>query len=355
MKKNILVVDDSALMRRVICDIINSDDTFQATDVCRDGLEAYEKLKVNRYDGVILDVNMPRMDGLELLERLQKDHIKTNVIMVSTMTTRDADVTILAMERGAVDFVTKPTNIIEAKGDAFRKEVLGILNAVLKTERISLTERKPAVAPVTAVQRRDISGGTKFKNKIVALACSTGGPKALQSVIPYLPANLDAPMVLVQHMPAGFTNSMANRLDEISKIHVKEAENGEILKKGTVYIAPGGKHMEVKKCPDGSHKIVYNDMPPIGGLKPCANITYDSLRTCGYDQVVCVVLTGMGADGTNGILELSKVKPIYTIAQDAKTCVVYGMPKAIAETGLVNEVVPLTEVANSITKNVGVN
>ena len=125
--------------------------------------------------------------------------------------------------------------------------------------------------------------------------------------------------------------------------------------------------MEVKKCPDGSHKIVYNDMPPIGGLKPCANITYDSLRTCGYDQVVCVVLTGMGADGTNGILELSKVehqdgtletvkvKPIYTIAQDAKTCVVYGMPKAIAETGLVNEVVPLTEVANSITKNVGVN
>ena len=313
MKKNILVVDDSALMRRVICDIINSDDTFQVTDVCRDGLEAYEKLKVNRYDGVILDVNMPRMGGLELLERLQKERIKTNVIMVSTMTTRDADVT------------------------------------------ISLTERRPAVAAVSAVQKRNASAETRFKNKIVALACSTGGPKALQSVIPYLPANLDAPMVLVQHMPAGFTNSMANRLDEISKINVKEAENGEILKKGTVYIAPGGKHMEVKKCPDGSHKIVYNDMPPIGGLKPCANITYDSLRTCGYDQVVCVVLTGMGADGTNGILELSKVKPIYTIAQDAKTCVVYGMPKAIAETGLVNEVVPLTEVANSITKNVGVN
>ena len=123
MKKNILVVDDSALMRRVICDIINSDDTFQVTDVCRDGLEAYEKLKVNRYDGVMLDVNMPRMGGLELLERLQKERIKTNVIMVSTMTTRDADVTILAMERGAVDFVTKPTNIIEAKGDAFLRNL----------------------------------------------------------------------------------------------------------------------------------------------------------------------------------------------------------------------------------------
>ena len=141
--------------------------------------------------------------------------------------------------------------------------------------------------------------------------------------------------------------------DDMDLREMKRA--GEILKKGTVYIAAAGKHMEVKKCPQGSHKIVYNDMPPIGGLKPCANITYDSLRTCGYDQVVCVVLTGMGADGTNGILELSKVKPIYTIAQDAQTCVVYGMPKAIAETGLVNEVVPLTEVANSITKNVGVN
>ena len=354
MKKNILVVDDSALMRRVICDIINSDDTFQATDVCRDGLEAYEKLKTRSYDGVVLDVNMPRMDGLELLDKLQKEHIKSNIVMVSTTTTKDADVTILAMERGALDFVTKPSNVIEAKGEVFKNELLNILNAVLKTERTRSLERKAPVKPVVTLARSNPSAGKRFKNKIVALACSTGGPKALQSVIPYLPANLDAPMVLVQHMPAGFTNSMANRLDEISKIHVKEAQEGEILKKGTVYIAPGGKHMEVKKCPNGSHKIAFNDMPPIGGLKPCANITYDSLRTCGFDQVVCVVLTGMGADGTNGILELSKSKPIYTIAQDANTCVVYGMPKSIVETGLVNEVLPLTEIANSITKNVGV-
>lgn len=354
MKKNILVVDDSALMRRVICDIINSDDTFQATDVCRDGLEAYEKLKTRSYDGVVLDVNMPRMDGLELLDKLQKEHIKSNIVMVSTTTTKDADVTILAMERGALDFVTKPLNVIEAKGEVFKNELLNILNAVLKTERTRSLERKAPVKPAVTLARSNPSAGKRFKNKIVALACSTGGPKALQSVIPYLPANLDAPMVLVQHMPAGFTNSMANRLDEISKIHVKEAQEGEILKKGIVYIAPGGKHMEVKKCPDGSHKIAFNDMPPIGGLKPCANITYDSLRTCGFDQVVCVVLTGMGADGTNGILELSKSKPIYTIAQDANTCVVYGMPKSIVETGLVNEVLPLTEIANSITKNVGV-
>ncbi|MDD6056689.1 MAG: chemotaxis-specific protein-glutamate methyltransferase CheB [Clostridiales bacterium] len=356
MKKNILVVDDSALMRRVICDIINSDGTFQVADICRDGLEAYQKLKTTKYDGVVLDVNMPRMDGLELLEQLQKDKIKATVIMVSTTTTKDAETTILAMERGAVDFVTKPTNVIEAKGDEFREKLIKVLSAVIRTERYNSNMRsglssKHASAKVTLrpAGRSPISG-----NKIVSLACSTGGPKALQSVIPFLPQNLDAPIVLVQHMPAGFTKSMAGRLDEVSKISVKEAENGEVLKKGTVYIAPGGKHMEVQKNADGSHRIKLNELPPIGGLRPCANVTYDSLRNSGYDHVICVVLTGMGADGTNGIVSLSRKKPVYVIAQNAETCVVYGMPKAIAESGLVNEVVPLTEVAQAITKNVGV-
>lgn len=359
MKKNILVVDDSALMRRVICDIINSEGTFQAVDVCRDGLEAYERLKTTKYDGVVLDVNMPRMDGLELLEKLQKDRIKATVIMVSTATTKDAEVTILAMERGAVDFVTKPTNVIEAKGEEFKQRLIKVLSAVLKTERCVKESRVtstsiPRQYTGERVAVKKTPGGVRSGNKIVALACSTGGPKALQSVIPYLPADLNAPMVLVQHMPAGFTKSMAERLDEVSPIHVKEAEDGDVLKKGTVYIAPGGKHMEVKKCPDGSHKIKLNDMPAIGGLRPCANITYDSLRDSGYDQVVCVVLTGMGADGTNGIMSLAKTKPLHVISQDAASCVVYGMPKAIAETGLVDEVVPLTEVAKTIIKNVGV-
>ncbi|MCI5872205.1 MAG: chemotaxis response regulator protein-glutamate methylesterase [Clostridiales bacterium] len=357
MKKNILVVDDSALMRRVICDIINSEGTFQAVDVCRDGLEAYEKLKTKKYDGVVLDVNMPRMDGLELLEKLQKEKIKATVIMVSTTTTKDAEVTILAMELGAVDFVTKPTNVIEAKGEEFKKCLLRVLSAVLSTEKYNKESRVSTIPKTYTGERitlRKESGTTKTDNKIIALACSTGGPKALQSVIPYLPANLNAPMVLVQHMPAGFTKSMADRLDEVSPIHVKEAEDGDVLQKGTVYIAPGGRHMEVKKCPDGSHKIKLNDMPAIGGLRPCANITYDSLRESGYGEVVCVVLTGMGADGTNGIISLAKAKPLHVIAQDAATSVVYGMPKAIAETGLVDEVVPLTEVAKTIIKNVGV-
>lgn len=358
MKKNLLIVDDSALMRRVICDIISTDSNFQAKDFCKDGLEAYEKLKTTKYDGVILDVNMPRMDGLELLKKLQDDKIKATVIMVSTTTTEDAETTILAMELGAVDFVTKPTNIVEAKGDRFKEKLLGVLSAVLKTESLrssktTTLEMKKKEERVPRMTKR-VAASTTGGDKIVALACSTGGPKALQSVIPKLPKNLNAPIVLVQHMPAGFTKSMADRLNEISPIRVKEAENGDVLEKGTVYVAPGGKHMEVTKVSGGSHKIVLNDMAPIGGLKPCANITYDSLSKSGYSEIVCVVLTGMGADGTNGILELNKHKPIHVISQNADTCVVYGMPKAIAETGLVDEVVPLNDVAQTITKNVGV-
>lgn len=353
MKKNLLVVDDSALMRRIICDIINSDQNFQATDYCRDGLEAYEKLKTKSYDGVVLDVNMPRMDGLQLLERLQKEHIKAKVVMVSTLTTKDADVTILAMERGAIDFVTKPNNIIEAKGEDFKRQLLSVLTAVYETQQWN------SVHTISSLTKKKISASNnriKAVNpgkKLVALACSTGGPKALQSVVPYLPKKLDAPVVIVQHMPAGFTQSMAKRLDEISEIPVKEAQEGDRLENGHVYIAPGGRHLEVRRMGDGSHVIKLNDMPPIGGLKPCANIMYDSLTGSGYDEIVCVVLTGMGADGTNGILSLEKSKPIHVIAQDAQSCVVYGMPKAIAEAGVVDEVVSLNQVAKTITKNVG--
>lgn len=349
LKKNILVVDDSALVRRIICDIINSDKNFQATDYCRDGLEAYERLKVKSYDGVVLDVNMPRMDGLQLLERLQKEGIKAKVVMVSTLTTKDAEVTILAMERGAIDFVTKPNNVIEAKGEAFKKQLLSVLTAVYDTQVYNKTavSRKP-IGPVKHVK------AISTDNKLIALACSTGGPKALQSVIPYLPKNLDAPVVLVQHMPQGFTKSMADRLNELSEVSVKEAEDGDVLEKGHVYVAPGGRHMEVVKMRDGSHKIALNDMPPIGGLRPCANIMFDSLAKTAYDEIICIVLTGMGADGTNGILSLNRTKPIHVIAQDAQTCVVYGMPRAIAEAGMVDEVVPLDQVAKSITKNVGV-
>lgn len=354
MKKNILVVDDSALMRRVICDIIDSDSTFQVKDICRDGLEAYEKLKATTYDAVVLDINMPRMDGLELLQKLQEDGIKATVIVVSTLTTKGADVTIRAMELGAIDFITKPCNIIEAKSDEFRKRILQMLKAVIRSDDFRAQVTEPVKDSSVKMPRKLECTGASGKKVLVALACSTGGPKALQSVVPYLPKDLNAPMVLVQHMPIGFTRSMADRLNELSDIEVKEAKEGDILKKGCVYVAPGGKHMEIKKQTDGNHVIRLNEEPAIGGLRPCANVTYESLRTSGYDEIVCVVLTGMGSDGTGGILSLNSKKKIYVISQDAASCVVYGMPKAIAEAGVVDEVVPLTEIAQTIIKKVGV-
>lgn len=352
MKSNILIVDDSALLRRVECDIINSDNKLQATDTCKDGLEALEKLRTQKYDAVILDINMPRMNGLEVLSHLQKESIKTPVVVVSTLTIEGADEAIKSLELGAFDFVTKPNNIIEAKGNQFKETLLRVVHAAVRITPVHSASRN-----VTVVEKKAGAIVNKHKaagsNKIVAIASSTGGPKALQSVIPFLPAELLAPVVLVQHMPAGFTKSMAERLNELSQVQVKEASNGEVLKNGVVYIAPGGTHIAIKKS-GASHVISFNDMPPISGLKPCANIMFDSLTSSNYDEVVCVVLTGMGADGTDGILSLGKSKPIYVIAQDEKSSVVYGMPRAIYEAGVVDEVVTLSDVAKAITKNVGV-
>lgn len=365
MKKNILVVDDSALMRRTICDIVNSSDEYEATDTCRDGLEAYEKIKNGKYAAVLLDINMPRMNGLELLQKLQKENIRVTVIVVSSLAKEEADITVKALEYGAVDFLTKPENIIEAKGGRFRASMVNILDAVLETRRlraVGATANKKAsttssqaasAAGAKAIQRKAAPASTGSK-KLVALACSTGGPKALQSVIPYLDKNMDAPMVLVQHMPMGFTKSMADRLNELSKVKVKEAEENDILRKGCVYVAPGGYHLEVVAQKDGNHKIHLSDAPAIGGLRPCANVMYKSLRKSTYDHITCVVLTGMGADGTEGIRELNKAKSIYVIAQDEASCVVYGMPKAIAEAGLTDEVATLTDIPKRIINHVGV-
>ena len=402
MKKNILIVDDSALMRRVISDIINSDNRFTVKDIATNGLEAFDLILKNRfqYDCVMLDINMPKLNGLELLEQLQKNRINIKVIMVSTLTKEGAKETIIALERGALDFVTKPENYLEAKNESFKNRLLEVLSVAtgLDASGFGAAERV-SVQKSAAVKKESFPGntledtlgeirkstttqnetsnvvrtrssvmperGTTFephkrfvgnkegKTKIVALACSTGGPKSLQSVIPYIPADIDAPIVLVQHMPKGFTNSLALRLNEMSKVTVKEAANGDILKKGYVYIAPGGYQMKVVK--DGANfKIVTTDDAAVGGLKPCANIMYESLKGLPIDEVTCVVLTGMGADGTLGIGELSKTNNIYVISQDEATSVVYGMPRAVAEAKLSDEVLPLEKIAAAILKNVGV-
>lgn len=396
MAKKILVIDDSALMRRVISDIIKEGNDYEVAAIAKDGLEGFDMIvsNPNLYSAIILDINMPKMNGLELLQKLQKNHIEQTVIVVSTVAKEGAKETIQALEYGAFDFVTKPENYFETKGNDFKRRIHDMLN-IATSSRASVERTKPAVSRITqsgsklsssltsrlssdkkasndaisALRKRNEVYDTlppkvnpaKFTNiksgtrKIVALACSTGGPKSLQQVIPMLPKNLDAGVVLVQHMPAGFTASLAARLNEISDINVKEGADGDVIQKGWVYIAPGGKHIKVVKKA-AEYVIKLNDEPPIDGLRPCANVMYKSLVQCNYDEITCVVLTGMGADGTEGIKALSAgKKKIHVIAQDEESCVVYGMPKAIAQTGLVDEVVPLNKIAETITKNVGVS
>ncbi len=389
--KNILIVDDSALMRRLISDIIKSDNRFAVKDLATNGLEALDLLikHYQEYDAVILDINMPKMNGLELLSQLQKNRIKVCVIMVSTLTKEGAQETILALERGAFDFVTKPENYLEARDPVFRNRLLQMLCLAVKLpfpataaesqdtktaepgrSRSTITSHTRSFTPardtgtghsiavrppynVSFAPHKRYVGSKTGKKKLIALACSTGGPKSLQSVIPKLPKDIDAPVVLVQHMPKGFTHSLAVRLDEMSQVKVKEAADGDVLRKGCVYIAPGGKQMRVKKA--GTHYVIATtDEPDREGLRPCANIMYESLMNSDFDEITCVVLTGMGADGTMGIGGLGETNNIYVISQDEASCVVYGMPKAVADAKLSDEVQPLDKIAEAVTKNVGV-
>lgn len=349
------------------------------SDLANNGLEAFDFVTRDpkKYEAILLDINMPKMNGIQFLEQLDKMKLRQKVIVVSTLAKEGAAETVRCLELGAFDFVTKPDSYMEARNDRFKQKLLAALGIatgvdigipakdVPKTGAARDTASKPTLnlsaskalyditaAPVKRAQHRSVGGSSK---KLVALACSTGGPKALQSVIPKLPAGLDAPMVLVQHMPVGFTKSLAERLNEMSQVNVKEAAEGDVLKKGTVYIAQGGSQMRVVKR-GGDYVITENsDEPARGGLKPCADIMYESLLDSDFDDITCVVLTGMGGDGTLGIKQLNNKKNIYVIAQNEATCTVYGMPRVVAEAGLVDEVVPLDAVADAITKNVGVH
>ncbi len=389
MKKKILIIDDSALMRRVFCDIINSDDRFEVVNTATDGAEGFKFICQKDFDAVVLDVYMPRMTGLQLLEEIQKSRVSARIMMASTTTGEGARETLDALSLGAIDFIKKPENVADARLDSFSKRFLDLLYVVACapmpkfggavaaskaggekphtfTKRfdvnIHTTADKIASARTTTAQSSKTADTPEIKlrkvehkglKRVVAIASSTGGPRALQDVIPMLPANLPVPVLLVQHMPQGFTASLAERLNEISKVEVSEAVEGDVLEPGHVYIAPGGIHMKVEKKGSG-HCIKYSDEPTREGVKPSANYMYESLVNCDFDEVICVVMTGMGADGTAGIKNLDLKKHTYIIAQDQDTSTVYGMPKAIAMTGLVSEVVPLREIAGQITKNVGV-
>ncbi|MBO4415224.1 MAG: chemotaxis-specific protein-glutamate methyltransferase CheB [Lachnospiraceae bacterium] len=377
MTKKVLIVDDSALMRRVLSDIIAADKRFELTESASNGMIAYDLIKADpsKYDMVILDINMPKMSGIELLEKLNAEKIHINVIIVSTIAKQGAAETIRCLELGAFDFITKPDSFVETKSKSFGDKILDYMCEALKMSRSETTQPPqtgavPSFVPRTGTTSEKGIGGpmsyvkvTSFKKlphksvsptakKIVAIACSTGGPKALQQVIPLLPKDLNAPVLLVQHMPAGFTGSLASRLDEMSAVKVSEAADGEVIEKGHVYIAKGGNHLRlIKRGMD--YCIELGSEPPRDSLRPCADIMYESLYDLDFDEIICVVLTGMGSDGTRGIGKLGTRKNLYVIAQDEASSTVYGMPRMVYEAGITDEVVPLGSIADAVRKIVG--
>jgi len=355
-KKKILVVDDSPLMRRVLSDVINSDKRFQVTAKAVDGMDAFDLLTREMFDAVVLDVNMPRMNGLELLSELRKYRIPARVMIASTDSSEGAKVTMDALELGALDFIKKPDSSFGCRGEDFTESFLGILYAVA-CGKLPSFDKPPMIPPKKEPEQKPIlpvNAKTKGIRKMVAIASSTGGPRALQSVIPYLPQDLDAPVLLVQHMPKGFTASFAERLNGMSSVTVKEAKDGEMLEKGVVYVAMGGRHMNVKTAGADGFAIRYSDEPQREGVRPSANYMFESLMGFSKVELTCVVMTGMGADGTEGIANLRKRKDAFVIAQDAESCVVYGMPKSVVNAGLSNEQLPLEKIASAIVERVGV-
>ena len=349
--KKILLVDDSALMRRVLSDIINSDDRFHVEKEAKNGLEALEILRTEAFDGVVLDVNMPKMDGIELLRALASEGISARILMASTLTMDGAKVTLDALELGALDFIHKPEWSYKCKENDFDKELLDTLYAVCNAKLKS-------VAPVKPVSRKKIEIQTGVEqlvrkkaasitgNRLVAIAISTGGPKSLQSVIPFLPEDLNAPVVIVQHMPEGFTKMYADRLDRICKMQAKEAEDGDRLRNGLIILGHGSKQLEVHKDASGFY-VTSRPGEKVSGHCPSVDVLFRSVAKVSGKGTIGVILTGMGRDGAYGLADMRKAGA-YTIGQDEPSCVVYGMPCVAYEEGAVIKQAPLGEIKDII-------
>jgi len=371
-RKKALVVDDSAFMRKLISDFLSGHPEIEVIGTARNGKEAVEKVKTLKPDVVTMDIEMPIMDGLEALKEIMSSH-PVPIVMLSSTTKIGAENTMLAMEYGAVDFVAKPGGAISLNLHEVKEEILGKVIAASGVRLATLTRKmtgrrlakpissnlatKPAdrVAeiPIFIPNRSQLTNVSKNKipktgKTFVIIGTSTGGPRALQEVLTGLPASLDVPILVVQHMPPGFTKSLADRLDGLCDIHVKEAEDGELLENGTAYIAPGGKHLKMIK--KGMSYYVRLDAvdPPRAGHRPSVDVLLESAAENTELNFLTVIMTGMGYDGKNGMEVLRKNGKTITIAQSAKTSVVYGMPKAIKEAGFADEVVDLHDISESI-------
>ena len=372
-KLRILVVDDTIVYRKAVSDILAEIPGVEVVGIAHNGKIAMSKIAALKPDLLTLDIEMPEMNGLEVLAELQKSHPAVGAIMLSTLTADGSEMTMKALELGAFDFILKPQNSanqLEGKNQ-IKEALLPILEAfrnshnatsflgtkgVFTRPRTALPEkatgvplRPQATTGTSSTARTSVRRG---KSEIVTIGISTGGPNALSQMLPLLPGDLGVPVVIVQHMPPVFTKSLAASLNAKCALTVKEAEEAETIQPNTVYIAPGGKQMKLAASPDGKNRIIRitND-PPENSCRPSADYLFRSVGDYYVGRTTAVIMTGMGSDGTKG-LQLLKQKGALIIAQDEATCVVYGMPKAPIQQGLTDIIAPLNKIAAEITKSV---
>jgi len=366
MTIRILVVDDSPFMRKSLQKMLEEAPDIRVVATARDGIDALEKIQEHNPDLVTLDIEMPRMDGLTCLKKIMADHPRP-VLMVSSLTQEGAQATLDALSLGALDFIPKESgfaslSIMQIQHDL--QEKVRRLATSPRLHKIPPASHPPTSAhvPVPSAPARPTAPKTPApppppgaglsaspQAELLLIGSSTGGPKALQDLLPTLPANLPVPCLIVQHMPSTFTKPFADRLDGLCQVHVKEAEQGEPLKAGTVYIAPGGIHMTYgARGPKGTIEL---SPEPVSSLhRPSVDVLFLSVAELFRGQVLAGILTGMGSDGAKGMEQLKR-KGAHTLAESEESCVVYGMPRAAVERGCVDVVAPLADIPGHLRRH----
>jgi two-component system chemotaxis response regulator CheB len=349
-----LIVDDSAMYRRIVRDVLDSFPNVEIVGTAENGKIALSKAAALKPDLLTLDIEMPEMDGLEVLEHLKKEIPDAVAIVFSAYTTEGARITLRALELGAFDFIPKPgSGNLEENRDRFKLEIAPMLEALVR-----LKMAKPVAVEIASPQH--VQGAAvpaalprnAEPSRAVAIGISTGGPVALTKMIPKIPADIGVPIFIVQHMPPVFTAALARKLDSISDISVKEALDGDLIHANTAYLAPGGRQMKVGKSAHGNHLVIQvTDDPPENNCKPSADYLFRSISRHYGRYATGVIMTGMGYDGTEG-LKLMKQSGAVVIAQDESTCAVYGMPRKPIEIGIVDVIAPLDLMAEEICRTI---
>ena len=341
----VLVVDDSSFMRKIIANMLASDPRIQVVGTARNGDDALAQVTLLKPDVMTLDIEMPGRSGLDVLRQVMEE-TPLPVIMVSSLTEEGAKETLTALDLGAVDYVPKQlhdsaVNIVGIQQELIDKVVAAHRAGAklhLLTRHGNGNGKRDCLPAGTALHARG--------SKVVAIGCSTGGPKALLDILPLFPEDFPAPILVVQHMPKFFTGPFAERLNQLSRIEVREAAEGDALKPGLALIAPGGLHMRVKRL-NALESAVSLSSEPVTLHRPSVDVMMESVADAFTGRVVGVILTGMGHDGRDGMQAIKKAQG-RTIAQDEATCVVYGMPKAVVENGTADKIVPLGKIAGEI-------